>query len=127
MHSCTKSNVTHRNFPSLTDYSIFEMTNRTLTSFLNTTFIVLSPFLTTFMWFRNSPLHLFFTYIIPLVPLMFFVDGYVSCIRGRTNKELDGLLRKQTDLDLSGWEFTSGETIVLPPFGVMYWYIGRRK
>lgn len=79
------------------------------------------------MWFRNSPIHLFFTYIIPLVPLMFAIDGYVSCIRGRTNQELDGLLRKQKDLNLDGWEFKSGETNVLPPFGVMYWYVGVRK
>ncbi|KAI1404842.1 hypothetical protein F4819DRAFT_494623 [Hypoxylon fuscum] len=108
-------------------FVIFEMTNRTLTAFLNTTFIVLSPFFTTLMWFRNSPIHMFFTYIIPLVPLMFAVDGYVSCIRGRTNKELDGLMRRQKDLDLSGWEFKSGETTVLPPFGTMYWYAGVKK
>ncbi|RWA13949.1 hypothetical protein EKO27_g1129 [Xylaria grammica] len=108
-------------------FVIFEMTNRTLTAFLNTTCIVLSPFLTALIWFRNSPIHLFFTYIIPLVPLMFAVDGYVSCIRGRTNSELETLLRRQKDLDLNGWEFKGGETTVLPPFGVMYWYVGIKK
>ncbi|KAF1975485.1 hypothetical protein BU23DRAFT_588496 [Bimuria novae-zelandiae CBS 107.79] len=108
-------------------FVIFEMTNRTLTAFLNTTFLMLSPFLTTLVWFRNFPLHIFFTNVIPLVPLMFAVDGYVSCIRGRTNRELEELLRRQKDLDLSVWEFSSGETKVLPPFGVMYWYVGVKK
>jgi hypothetical protein len=113
----------------LADYntSIFEMTNRTLTAFLNTTFLVLSPFFLTLSWFPTSLLHLFFTYVIPLVPMMFFVDGYVSCLRGRTNKEIDTMMRSQKGLDLSQWEFKSGETKVLPPFGVMYWYVGVKK
>ena len=50
-----------------------------------------------------------------------------ACIRGRTNQELDGLIRRQQNLDLSGWEFKAGETTVLPPFGVMYWYMGVKK
>jgi hypothetical protein len=89
--------------------------------------IKLSPFLTTLAWFPNSPLHLIFTYVLPLVPLMFAVDGYVSCIRGRTNKELENLMRRQKGLDLSKWKFTAGETKVLPPFGVMYWYVGVKQ
>ncbi|MCJ1251586.1 hypothetical protein MMC30_008821 [Trapelia coarctata] len=111
----------------LGDCSIFEMTHRNLLAFLNTTFIVLSPFLTTFLWFRYSPLHLFFTYLIPIVPLFFAVDGYVSCIRGRTPEELGNLLQSQSDLDLSGWKFKSGEKMVLPPFGKMYWYMGVKE
>ena len=103
------------------------MTHRTLTAFLNTTFIVLSPFLTTLLWFRNSPLHLLFTYLIPLVPLFFAVDGYVSCIRGRTPAEIRKLLNRHPDLDLSGWDFKDGEQMVLPPFGVMYWYMGVKR
>lgn len=69
-------------------------------------------------------MHLFFTYLIPLVPLFFAIDGYVSCIRGRTPEELDDLLKSQKDLDLSGWKFKSGEKMVLPRFGITHWYIG---
>ncbi|KAI9830057.1 MAG: hypothetical protein M1819_005887 [Sarea resinae] len=108
-------------------FVIFEMTNRNLFAFLNTTFIVISPFLTTLLWFRHSLLHLIFTYLIPLVPLFFAFDGYVSCIRGRTSDELTDLLRNQPDLDLTQWQFKSGDTMVLPPFGVMYWYIGVKQ
>lgn len=96
-------------------------------AFLNTTFIVLSPLLTTFLWFRYSPLHLFFTYLIPIVPLFFAVDGYVSCIRGRTPEELTDLLQSQSELDLNEWKFKSGEQMVLPPFGRMYWYMGVKE
>lgn len=88
------------------------MTNRTLLAFLNTTFIVLSPFLTTYLWFSHSPLHLFFTYLVPLVQLFFAVDGYVSCIRGRTPEEITQLIKKQSDLDLTGWDIKSGEEMM---------------
>ena len=72
-------------------------------------------------------LHLFFTYLIPIVPLFYAIDGYVSCIRGRTPNETFDLLRRQPDLDLSGWEFKSAEQVVLPPFGTLYWYSGVKK
>jgi salicylate hydroxylase len=70
---------------------------------------------------------MFFTFIFPLVQLFFAVDGYVSCIRGRTPEEITALIRQQKDLDISDWKFSSGEDMVLPPFGKMYWYIGTRK
>lgn len=94
---------------------------------MNTSIVILSPFITTLLWFWDSPMHLFFTYLIPLVPLFYAIDGYVSCIRTRTPKETDDLLRRQTDLDLSGWDFKSGEQLVLPPFGYLYYYIGVKK
>lgn len=103
------------------------MTHRTPTSLMNTSIVVLSPFITTLLWFWNSPMHLFFTYLIPLVPLFYAIDGYVSCIRGRTPKEIDNLLQEQEGLDISGWEFREGEKLVLPPFGVLYWYMGIKK
>lgn len=72
-------------------------------------------------------MHLLFTYLIPLVPLFYAVDGYVSCIRTRTPKEIDALLAREPGLDLSEWEFKSGERLVLPPFGYLYWYVGVKK
>jgi hypothetical protein len=51
------------------------MTHRTLFAFLNMTFVVLSPLITAFIWFQTSPLHLFFTYLILLVPLFFAIDA----------------------------------------------------
>jgi hypothetical protein len=114
--------------------------------------VVLTPLVFTLIWFWNSPLHLFLTFVIPVVPLFFAWDGYVSCIRGRTPREIRALLdprsnpnrgqvteapRQQNgtaglsanheddeDPYLSRWDFRSGETLVLPPFGYLYWFMG---
>jgi hypothetical protein len=102
------------------------MTQRNLPALLNTTIVILSPLITTLVWFWNSPLHLIFTYLIPIVPLFFAVDGYVSCIRTRTPDEVDALI-KRSGVDTSGWQIKSGETLVLPPFGRLYWIIGRKE
>ena len=66
------------------DDSIFELTHRTLPALLNTTLIILSPFITTLRDWYWSPFHLLFTYVIPLIPLFYAVDSYVSCARYRT-------------------------------------------
>ena len=117
--------------PNLETYhscSIFEITHRTLPSILSTTaasaFGALS---TTWIEYRWSPFHLIFTYLIPLFPFYYIFDGVVSCIRGRTPAETFGLLRRQRDLDLSEWELRSGEDVVLPPFGTLFWYSGVKK
>ncbi|KAM3067375.1 hypothetical protein ACMFMF_009866 [Clarireedia jacksonii] len=108
-------------------FVIFEMTHRNLSALLNTTIVILSPLLTTLLWYWYSPMHILLTYIIPIVPIFFAVDGYVSCIRTRTADETMELLTKQKDLDLSQWEFKSGSQLVLPPFGNLYYYIGVKK
>jgi hypothetical protein len=106
---------------------IFEMTHRTLPSLLNTTFVILSVFITTIFEYYWSPAHLLFTYLIPVVPIFYAVDGYVSCTRGRTAAETWKLLRRRSDLNLSEWELKSGEQTALLPFGKLYWYSGVRK
>ena len=103
------------------------MTHRTLPSLLNTTFVILSVFLTTLYDFYWSPKHLLFTYLVPIVPLFYAIDGYVSCTRGRTPDETWALLHCQPDLDISQWELQSGEQTALLPFGRMYWYSGVKK
>ena len=103
------------------------MTQRNMMALLNTSIVILSPFITTLIFFWNSPVHLFFTYLFPLIPLFYAVDGYVSCIRTRTPGETKELLVSQEGLDLSEWDLRSGEKMVLPPFGNLYWYIGVKK
>ena len=103
------------------------MTQRNFMALMNTSIVILSPLITTFIFFWNSPIHLFFTYLIPLLPLFYAIDGYVSCIRTRTADETRDLLWSQPDLDLSQWDPKSGERMVLPPFGNLYWYMGVKK
>lgn len=71
-------------------------------------------------------MHLFFTYIIPVVPLFFVINGYVSCLRGRTPEEMFKLIQAE-GIDTTGWRFTNGETRVLPPFGTIYHFIGTKE
>ncbi|KAM5347986.1 hypothetical protein ACJ41O_007810 [Fusarium nematophilum] len=107
-------------------FMIFEITHRTPSSLINTTFVILSPFVTTLMWWWWSPMHLIFTYLIPVVPLFFFINGYVSCLRARTPSEMFRLM-EQEGIDTEGWRFTDGETRVLPPFGKIYHFIGTKE
>ncbi|KAK4553126.1 hypothetical protein LTR86_009853 [Recurvomyces mirabilis] len=108
-------------------FVIFEMTHRTLPSLLNTSIVILSVFITTLYDFYWSPLHLLLTYLIPVVPLFYAIDGYVSCTRGRTAEETWALLYSQPEIDLDGWTLQSGEQTALMPFGRMYWYAGTKK
>ncbi|KAI8685635.1 hypothetical protein NCS55_00236400 [Fusarium keratoplasticum] len=107
-------------------FMIFELTHRTPSSLITTTFVILSPFVTTLLWWWWSPMHLFFTYIIPVVPLFFVINGYVSCLRGRTPEEMFKLIQAE-GIDTTGWRFTNGETRVLPPFGTIYHFIGTKE
>lgn len=111
-------------------HRIFELTQRNIPALLNTSVVVLSPFVCTLLWFWWSPLHLILTYLIPVVPLFFAWDGYVSCLRTRTPAEIGELILREEamgKLDTTDWSFHSGVTKVLPPFGNLYWFIGTKK
>lgn len=109
------------------DYSsIFELSQRNFTSLLNIPVMVLFPFLHTITRHWTSPLHLCFTYLVPLLSFVVSFDGLVSTMRCRTPEEIRRLL-DQPDLDLSGWEFNSGNRMVFWPFVNIYWYAGVKR
>ncbi|KAI9708993.1 MAG: hypothetical protein M1812_007806 [Candelaria pacifica] len=107
-------------------FGIFELQNRTLPSLLTITtlfplFLLLPPF-----YFYNSPGHLFFTYIIPIIPLVITLDGYVSALRTRTPEEILALVEK-SGVDVKDWRFSSGkETHTWATGGTMNWMAGMR-
>jgi hypothetical protein len=103
------------------------MTHRTPAALLNTSIVILSSLVFTLVDFWWSPKHLLLTYLIPVVPLFYMVDGYVSCARGRTASETWKLLPRQEDVDVKDWDFESGQQLVLLPFGTLYWYLGVKK
>ena len=78
-------------------------------------------------------MYLILTYIIPIIPLFYAVDGYVSCARCRTADETWRLLTQRTGLTLreweleNGWDLKSGQQVVIPPFGTLYWYAGVKR
>ncbi|KOC13628.1 hypothetical protein AFLA70_114g002930 [Aspergillus flavus AF70] len=120
------STILRKATESADSFIIFEFAQRNFTSLLNIPVMLLFPFWYTLCRYRHSPLHLFFTYVIPLLSLLISFDGLVSTMRCRTPEEIRALL-DGPDLDLSDWEFRSGHRMLFEPFVHIYYYIGVRK
>lgn len=74
---------------------VFEFTERTLRNATVTPFgAFLSSFLVTPFLGRMTLGRFIFTYIIPLAPFFFVWDGFVSCLRTYSLKELDDITRE---------------------------------
>lgn len=108
---------------------IFELQSRNPTSLvtvfgLGPLFTLLTPF-----YFYASPLHLFFTYIIPIIPFVLVVDGYVSSMRTRSAEEVLALLDRDGSKEkaLKGWKIKSGQEMHTWPVGYTNWVIGVRE
>lgn len=106
-------------------FGIFELQERTFSSLFTITLLwplmwLLSPF-----YFWRSPGHLFFTYIIPIIPFVLVFDGYVSSLRTRTADEVQALM-KECGADCSGWTVRSGREVHTWPTGYVTWIIGTK-
>ena len=107
-------------------FAIFELQSRHPSSFV--TISLMWPLLMISSWwhFRRSLSHLFFTYVLPAVPVVVVFDGYVSSIRTRTVEEVEGLLRGavgEERLEREGWRVQSGWVRHSWPTGWMSWII----
>ncbi len=81
--------------------------------------------------------HLFFTYLIPIIPLILMTDGYVSAWRTRSfphTMHLANLAQKRVNLERARdgegevrWKWESGRTRHTWPGGHMSWVVGRRE
>ena len=98
--------------------AIFEQTQRSLLAlfFMLTLFplaLLATPLIRPFRWSR-----LFWTYVIPAIPLVLLVDGIVSCLRTYSQAELQAM----TD-GLDGpryvWRYGRARTL-LSPLGISY-------
>lgn len=80
------------------------------------------PLVTPFYYWR-SPGHLFFTYIIPLIPLILVLDGYVSSLRTRTPQEIRSLMR-DCGASADNWTVKHGVAQHTWPTGYLTYVIG---
>jgi len=118
------ANILENTIETSDGFCIFELQSRHISSFLLVSLtwpllMLLSPF-----YFYNSPAHLFFTYLVPLVPFVVVFDGYISSLRTRTPEEVQALMRSKVDAQtLSKWKFRSGESCHTWPIGFMNWII----
>ncbi|KAK8258248.1 hypothetical protein IWZ00DRAFT_39662 [Phyllosticta capitalensis] len=127
-------------------FAILELQDRRLASFVLMVLDFFFIFLMTPFWFGADPAHLFFTYIIPIVPFIMSFDGIVSSLRTRTFGEVVRLIdsvrgfEKTGDIESShhalqqvgkveryGWEFKGGREVHTWPLGYFNYIVGRRK
>jgi len=75
------------------------------------------------IYFWRSPGHLFFTYIIPIIPFVIVFDGYISSLRTRTPEEVQKLM-KECGAKCDEWTVKSGQEQHTFPTGYLTWIIG---
>ncbi|KAF2432000.1 hypothetical protein EJ08DRAFT_586122 [Tothia fuscella] len=125
-------------------FAIIELQDRHLSSLLLICGFFPLQFLTTLSWFWRDPLHLFLTYIVPVVPFIVTFDGLVSCLRTRSFEEVMKLVgsegndkRITSTIDEDGkeiqkaergqWVFTGTSEVHTWPFGYTNWVVGYKK
>ncbi|KAF3928583.1 hypothetical protein AA313_de0201830 [Arthrobotrys entomopaga] len=99
----------------------------TLSGFLSVTSIgplltFLSPFHAPF-WNLG---HLFFTYVIPILPFVMVFDGYMSALRTRTPQEILALINAIPERERMGWNWKWGRRSFAKPWGDINYFIGVR-
>jgi len=100
---------------------VFEFTQRSWLSLLSmclTPFFAMlaTPLITPFRWSR-----LFWTYVVPVVPLAIMFDGMVSCLRTYTPDEMRALV---AGLDDEGYYWEIGKQTVPGALGPITYLIG---
>ncbi|KAF3202711.1 hypothetical protein TWF679_010673 [Orbilia oligospora] len=107
---------------------IFEIQSRTPAGFLQVAAIgpilaFLTPFHGPFLNFG----HLFFTYIIPILPFVMVFDGYMSALRTRTPQEILDLLDTIPEKERIGWDWKWGRQRFAKPVGEINYFMGIRS
>ena len=113
-------------FKTSSGFGIFELQSRTVSALITCTLtwpllLLISPF-----YFWRDPGHLFFTYVIPIVPFVVVVDGYTSCLRTRERSEIEDLV-EGLGTEKNDWELRSGRSVHTWPIGELVWLIGTKK
>ena len=108
--------------------AIFEVPGRHILTIVLTLLVpvaglLVTPFLRPFRWSR-----LLFTYVIPLVPLVLWFDGIVSCLRVYSPRELAELTVRLSFANDSEYQWDIGEEHAgLLPITYLVGYPTRRK
>lgn len=89
---------------SNTAIGIFEAQDRTIPSFIGMLLSPISLWLTTPFIKPFKLDRVFFTYILPIIPIIVFWDGIVSCLRTYTVSEMEDLINNLAQKDKFDWE-----------------------
>ncbi|KAI6244635.1 hypothetical protein HI914_07368 [Erysiphe necator] len=120
------SSILRNSFETADGFGIFELQDRTLSSLIVVILSVVVLLLTTPFYFWRSPLHMFFTYIIPILPFVMLFDGFISCLRTRTPEEILYLTEK-CGAPLDDWKIVYGREQHSWPCGYLSWIIAVKK
>ncbi|KAK8120672.1 hypothetical protein PG999_004792 [Apiospora kogelbergensis] len=105
---------------------IFEMQDRSFASVVTCALFGLFIPLVAPVLYWSAPWHLFWVYIVPIVPFVLVFDGLVSSIRTRTPEEVEVLLRT-CGADTTDWEIKSGKECFMWPTGYLSWTMCIKK
>jgi hypothetical protein len=110
---------------------IFELQDRGIAGFIACCLFGIGTFIMApyyaVLW--GSPLALFFTYVVPVLPAVLVFDGWMSCLRTRTPDEVEALLRTcgADEAEIAKWEVKSGSEVFMWPVGSVNWVIGVKR
>ncbi|CAD6449140.1 0d52555a-b56d-42bc-a31a-1772494bb005 [Sclerotinia trifoliorum] len=107
-------------------FGIFELQERTLSSLITMFAMGIMILGITPFYFWRSPGHLFFTYIIPIIPFVLVFDGIISSLRTRSAEEVEALMRG-SGVDTQEWKVSSGRERHTWPTGYMTWVMGIKE
>ncbi|KAH6679304.1 hypothetical protein B0J14DRAFT_294651 [Halenospora varia] len=120
------SDILRNTIETADGFGIFELQERTISSLITIFAMGLLMFAITPFYFWRSPGHLFFTYIIPIIPFVLVFDGYISSLRTRSAEEVQALM-KECGASCDGWSVKSGHEQHTFPTGYMTWVIGVKQ
>ena len=122
-------------------FAIVELQDRYVSSILLMLLLLPAYPLLSLLYRWRDPVHLFFTFVIPILPWVQVFDGVVSCLRTRTFDEvmqlMPGEVKKihQESIELGesiqvaqkgDWTFVGHRAVVMPGMR-MNWVIGVRN
>ena len=113
-------------FETSEGFAIFELQARDVDNIF--TVLMMWPLLLagSWYWFWGQWEHLFWTYVVPVVPFVIVFDGLVSCLRTRRDGEVTELI-KLTGKSVDGWRFEKGSLMHTWPTGSMGYFIGIKE
>ena len=120
-----------RNTLSTSDgFAVLELQGRDVGSLFIILMMGPTLMLGSWFWFWGQWAHLFWTYIIPVVPFVVVYDGIISCLRTRRDGEIMSLLREAAKAEgrsLDEWRFETGRAVHTWPTGTMQYFIGIKQ
>ena len=106
-------------------FAIFELQGRDIGNLFTVACMWPLLFMGSWWWFWGQWKHLFWTYVVPVVPFVLVFDGIISCLRTRRDDEVMKLIRQAGNAD--GWRFETGREVHTYTGGTMQYFIGIRE